>query len=289
MKKLLKRLVPMILCLSMLLGSMSLHAGATDVVSGKCGKNVKWSVNNKTETLTISGKGAMSNYPEGEYPWEDEALECYFTKVVVKKGVTSIGSDAFFGAELKQLSLPSSLTKIGARAFAYVEGMSSITVPKRVKSIGTGAFWGAKIRKFKVAKGSKYFSVKSGVLYNRKKTALICYPARKKGASYTIPSSVKTIKAFAFAGDEGLAGANPYLSKLVVPAKVRKIESYAFYCSNITTFQFKGKAPKFGSYVFDFVDATVRYPKKYKSSWKSVRKKFPNSEENDIYLTFKAV
>ena len=30
--------------------------------SGKCGKNVKWSYDKKTKTVTISGKGAMYHY-----------------------------------------------------------------------------------------------------------------------------------------------------------------------------------------------------------------------------------
>ena len=55
--------------------------------SGKCGKNLTWTLDNNG-TLTISGKGDMYDYyhQEGKYtPWCDMAP--YIVTVVIKKGV----------------------------------------------------------------------------------------------------------------------------------------------------------------------------------------------------------
>ena len=102
--------------------------------SGKCGKNVKWSYDKKTKTVTISGKGAMANYGGmNTYapPWSDLDVR----KVVIKKGVTTIGDKAFAHCEkLQSVTIPEGVTSLGIEIFFDSSTkLGTITLPKSLK------------------------------------------------------------------------------------------------------------------------------------------------------------
>jgi hypothetical protein len=244
MKRKLKRILALTLSLLMLIPAFSSQVLASPATRGTCGKNLSWKFSDGT--LTISGKGAMSNFDIDETPWG--ALEV--KKVVIKEGVTSLGRCAF----------------------GWQEDVSSIKLPKSLKKIGVDALTGTSLKSVTVAKGSKHFSTKGGVLFNKKKTVLYYYPSKKKGYSYTVPSRVKTIATAAFSGDEGLCGQNPYLEKLILPKKLKKVEAGAFDGSNVETFKFLGANPKFAKGAFGEECVTIRYPKKHKKCWRSAIK-----------------
>lgn len=269
MKKTFKRLLVLALTLVMVMQMLPGAQAASKKTSGSCGKNVKWSYDTKEKTLTISGKGAMKQYDSWETPWHQNGWNTKMKKLVVKKGVTAISDNAFEGTSLTSVSLPSTLTKIGSYAFFDAE-LKSITIPKNVKKIGEQVFYANPIKAFKVNKDSKYFSAKDGVLFNKKKTALIAYPEKKTDKSYTIPSTVKTINSRVFFCDEAGIGGNHYLNKLTVPKSVTTIKDSAFEYTSISRIYFKGKAPKFGKDVFWGAFVTIYYPSKYKSNWKNV-------------------
>ena len=85
------------------------------ITSGKCGDNLYWKY--EGHTLTISGTGNMYDYNENDMPW---LLFRDTTDVVIlERGITHIGNDAFNGfVKLGKMELPSTLTSIGANAFA---------------------------------------------------------------------------------------------------------------------------------------------------------------------------
>lgn len=58
------------------------------------------------------------------------------------KTITAIGSNVFNGKGITSLTLPSTLTTIGANAFANNTGLASITIPESVTGIGAFAFSG---------------------------------------------------------------------------------------------------------------------------------------------------
>lgn len=64
-----------------------------------------------------------------------------FEHVVVPEGVTQILPDAFRGhAEIRSISLPSTLESLGKRAFYKCTGLEAIEVPDGVFEIGTACF-----------------------------------------------------------------------------------------------------------------------------------------------------
>ena len=85
------------------------------------GEDVSYSYDPETNTLTISGTGAMESY-EGTYqrPWNEYRNS--ITTIVIGSGVTSIGDNAFSECEnLLSVTIPSSVTEIGDYALAYCE------------------------------------------------------------------------------------------------------------------------------------------------------------------------
>ena len=90
-------------------------------------------------TLTVSIEGDMSNYDEGETPWDLQRDD--IKKIVIKKGVTRIGDLAFGGCKnLTSVEIPNTVKSIGVRAFVECIHIPSIEIPNSVTSIEEQAF-----------------------------------------------------------------------------------------------------------------------------------------------------
>ena len=109
------------------------------VDSGTCGRNLTWKLDSEG-TLTISGEGEMSDYVSYVYPpWYGNIIR----KVIIQKGVTSIGWGAFESCyKLESITIPDSVTSIGEDAFYKCSSLTSITIPDSVTSIGYCVFSG---------------------------------------------------------------------------------------------------------------------------------------------------
>lgn len=131
----------------------SFGAAAT---SGDFGENncLHWEVSTGVlsgKTLTISGTGVMPdfNFPEGNLApwWNYEALgmltsfgsfklEGELKKVVIKDGVTNVGSYALFCLPAAtQVTLPDSVTRIGRYGIAMCSKLTGMSIPKGVTEI----------------------------------------------------------------------------------------------------------------------------------------------------------
>ena len=144
------------------------------------------------------------------------------TSVTIPNSVTSIGNKAFSGCDgLTSVTIGNSVTSIGNEAFSGCYGLTSVTIGNSVTSIGDQAFyWCTGLTSINVAANNPNYCSVDGVLFNKEKTALIQYPARKSGA-YTIPSSVTTIGKLAFHNCTGL-------KSVTIPSSVTSIGEYAF-------------------------------------------------------------
>lgn len=110
------------------------------------GSGVTWQLTENTDdpstyTLTISGSGAMEDFPFGSYqPWY--SFHDQITSVVVSPGVTSIGQCAFSRfAKLTHVDIADSVISIGWDAFYYCSSLTNITIPQSVTYIGPLAFF----------------------------------------------------------------------------------------------------------------------------------------------------
>lgn len=112
---------------------------------GACGTNVTWELYS-SGTLVISGTGKMDDYRcEGDSifislsPWYSERDQV--KKVVVKEGITHIGTGSFFECEnLTAVKIAESVTNIKEGAFYGCTKLSSIRIPNSVESLGNRTF-----------------------------------------------------------------------------------------------------------------------------------------------------
>lgn len=107
------------------------------------GENVTW--NYAGGVLTVSGTGDMSVLSSDDtwsyFPVWPKELQDKVTKIVVKRGVTSISENAFtYFDNLKEVVIENGVRSIGKQAF-YESGLSKITIPASVTDIGEDIVW----------------------------------------------------------------------------------------------------------------------------------------------------
>ena len=184
------------------------------------------------------------------------------TSIKIPNSVTRILRDAFRDCtNLTSVTLPESLTYIGS-AFEGCTSLTSITIPNSVTYVDAYAFAGCtSLTEIKVAvENPNYVSV-NGVLYNKSRTVLICYPAGKKDKNYKILDSVTAINRYAFYGFTSLAS-------IMIPDSVTEICESAFSgCTSLTSIT-----------IPDSVMSIARFTFYYCANLKSI--KIPNSVTN---------
>ena len=111
----------------------------------------------KDGVLTIRGTGengagtipdyeqdcSYTRYPEcvTPAPWKWDEDYNTIQEIIIKDGITSIGTDAFENMELvTHLEIPDTVTSIGQDAFVDLWSLENLTIPDTVTSIGDSAF-----------------------------------------------------------------------------------------------------------------------------------------------------
>ena len=193
-------------------------AFADSSTSGKCGDNLTWTLDGDG-TLTISGTGKMWDsdyYNDYDVPWADFLAS--IEKVVISKGVTSIGNEAFKWCErLTNVTIPDSITSIGNSAFYDCSSLTSVTIPDSVTSIGEWAFYGC--------------SSLTSVTIPHGVTSIggAAFWGCSSLTSVTIPDSVTSIGEWAFSDCSSL-------TSVTIPDSVTSIGDCAFYgCISLTS------------------------------------------------------
>jgi hypothetical protein len=117
---------------------------------------------------------------------------------------------------------PNGVITIANWAFSGCINLTSITIPNSVTTIG-GIFTSCTIlTSINVENENNNYASENGVLFNKSKTTLICYPIGKTADTYLIPGSVTTIENYAFA--------RTTLTSINIPNSVTTIGNNAFDC-----------------------------------------------------------
>ena len=162
------------------------------------------------------------------------------------KSVTSIGNRAFNGCtSLTSITIPNSVTEIGSGAFSSCTSLTSIKIPDSVMQIGDYVFVGCtNLIEIQVETDNKFYSSDKGVLFNKNKTEIICYPAGIKDTIYLIPSSVTSIGKRAFQNCSNLIN-------IKIPDRVSYIGSIAFAdCTSLTSITIPNSVTSLGNSAF---------------------------------------
>ena len=143
------------------------------------------------------------------------------TGITIPSGVKTIKESAFYGCTaLTSVTLPEGLTTIEEGVFTNCDALASIELPASLQTIDASALDAPGLTEIKVQTGNTHFEAAEGVLYNKGKTALLRYPRKKPGTTFTVPASVTTIGEYAFA----VSG----LTNVTLPDGLQTIGTLAF-------------------------------------------------------------
>ena len=114
------------------------------VLSGECGRSLKWEFDESSGKLTITGSGAMYNWDKDidTPPWFSFAGK--ILSLSLPDELTSIGRYAFYGCNsLEEVKIiPNSKMYIEKLAFKSCNSLKSVTIGQHVTNIEAGAFDG---------------------------------------------------------------------------------------------------------------------------------------------------
>lgn len=104
-----------------------------------------------------------------------------------------------YAEQIISIKIGANITRVGNYAFYGLTKVKDITVGKDVSDTGTAPFGRCEaLKSFTVADGSKSYKTSSSVLYSSDNATLVAFPANKKVETFEIPSTVSTIKGYAF-------------------------------------------------------------------------------------------
>ena len=118
----------------------------------------------------------------------------------INPGTKTIGDCAFYYCKgLTSITIPDSTVGIGNQAFYSCSGLNSIIIPKSVTSIGDYAFQVCvNLTEISVDTDNTAYCSENGILYNKEKTEIICFPNKKQDTLFTMPNGVTSIAYGAF-------------------------------------------------------------------------------------------
>lgn len=114
------------------------------------------------------------------------------------------------------------VTAIGAYPFKWDNSIETVYIGKNVKELTGCAFFNLRgLKKFVVDESNEYFCDIDGVLYNKDKTELLCYPASyESNGTFVVASNVTKITRAAFC--------NSKVEVIYLPEGLKEIDDLAF-------------------------------------------------------------
>lgn len=161
--------------------------------------------------------------------------------------VTAIADNAFYCETLHSVTIPDSITRIGANAFGHCLYLTTVNMPKQLTELGANAFWGCS--------SLQSIVIPDGVSIIGEMTFYNCFEL----SSVFIPDSVTEIDPQAF---DSCA-----MTSIVIPESVESIAQNAFlnHSDDFVICGYRGSVAEYFAYVMnenfmplnDFTDETT--------------------------------
>ena len=206
-------------------------------MSGTLSNGINWELTGSGSSyeLRFTGSGDMPSMI-GVIDWYD--YQDYITSVVIGEGITSVGDSCCSGfVTLRNVTLPSTLQKIGMNAFNFCSNLTSIDIPASVQSIGASAFASCStLVRVSFGEGNKLTSIGNSAFSGCSKLTSI---------NINRSDTDLIIGSYAFYKSG--------LTKFIVPSNTTEIGYEAFGDSSLQTITFEegSKLKKIGDYAFD--------------------------------------
>lgn len=182
------------------------------------------------------------------------------TTATLEEGITKIEDSTFYQSSLTNLTVPSTLTNVGAGSLAHTRISNNVyesILEKNIDTIGSGAFAGTDLTG-EIVVPNKVTTLGDGVFSGcigiTKATIEMNSITKLPNStfenctgltSYVLPESIVEIGDSAFKGCTGLTG------ELTIPARFTSIGNSAFEnCNNITKVTINGQLRTIGDYAF---------------------------------------
>ena len=180
-------------------------------------------------------KTTILKYPEGKTG----------TSFAIPQSVSTIADYAFYAASPVSIVCSEGVDSIGNFAFAYCPSLCEFTIPASAARLGNGIFSSCtQLGNIKVAAGNPNYTSENGVLLNKQRNTLICYPGGKSDSLYNIPDYITQIGYQAFWGCASLNHVN-------IPESVTHMGKAAFYlCKSLQTINIPNSLTSISDYAF---------------------------------------
>ncbi len=181
----------------------------------------------KMENNPFSGcsKLELVNHSDAYFVKDDVIYNGFKTAVVGT--LNKIKSD--------NLVLLEGIKTINRNSFWNCKGIKQIVFPKSLEDIGYNPFVGCSNIHF--VSNSPYYNVIDGVLYNKDKTKIVCYPAWKAIGDVKLPESVITLERGAFSGCSGMTSISFHNVNIINKSCFTNCSSLKnVYCSDLITY-----------------------------------------------------
>ncbi len=161
---------------------------------------------------------------------DKKLIMCYSKEkdITIQEGIKTLGTYSFKQANnAENVVLPDSLENIENIVFSYTSfNYKTIKIGKNVSSISSTFKVLNYSGEVTIDKQNPYYMIENDVLYSKDKKELVC-PLKEIEGTYTIDSSVETIKAAAFDVQTKIEG-------VIIPEGVKTLEYGAFsQCANL--------------------------------------------------------
>lgn len=192
--------------------------------------------------------------------------DCNIEKAYVGRDVTNTPLREM--KSLKTVNIGSGVTTLNDFEL-FATGVKTISIPSQVEIIGKGALGNClSLLGVEVNKNNSKYKSENGVLYNKEKTEILCYPAKKDDAKFICPASIVTILPYAFYGVENL-------TEIIFQTSLNNIYEKAFLGNNLKSVTIvNGTIPSCEENSFEgdmLSNATIYVPKGFVSEYRGAK------------------